>query len=205
MDPDDGKCGYDSSDARGFVGEGGFGWTHWDVCRTQPPPREGGVVVVDDSTKVITLHGCTCELPFEVYPLSLGGRIKQVSTTCTRAGGVGLDWCATKGECGRFGLPAGLSETQGRSWTHWDLCIGEPAGFLAEGPKRIKTREGCVCRQSWTYKPHYFQASATYGGCTDIDRPGTAWCAVDGDDCGVASADGAAFGWTHWVRVGRTG
>ena len=44
----------------------------------------------------------------------------------------------------------------------------------------------------------------TYTECSDIESPGTAWCAVEGDDCGNDSHDPRAgygngkYGWTKW-------
>ena len=195
VDPDDASCGHPSSDPKAFIGEGGYGWTNWDVCKYQPVQRNDGSV--DTTVKVITEHGCTCKLPFEIYPLTLGGRIQKVLTACTRAGGEPADWCATVGTCGRSGTPKALSSGKGLSWTHWDRCIGEPVGYLAGVVKPIKTQQGCYCRPSWEYKPNYFKKAVTYGGCTDIDRPGTAWCAVVGDSCGEVS--NSSFGWTRWV------
>ena len=204
VDPDDGNCGHNSSDPLAFIGPGGYDWDHWDVCVQQPPPRpEDGIVPVDKEVHVLTERGCTCQLPFEVYPLMLGGRIKRTYTVCTTTGGDGADWCATVGDCGRPGTPQGVGTGHGLTWTHWDKCIGEPAGFLASPHKKIRTKQGCYCRDSWTFQPHYFAKPVAYGGCTDIDSPGTAWCAVEGDSCGEVSQDPLAgdkgYGWTHWV------
>jgi hypothetical protein len=197
VDPDDQNCGHTSRDAKAFIGEGGYGWTHWDVCRSQPPAPQNGVVPVDPNSKVLTEHGCSCKLPFEIYPLTLGGRIKRVLTACTRAGGEEADWCATVGPCGRSGTPEGLGSGKGLSWSHWDRCIGEPVGYLAAAVKPIRTQQGCYCRPVWRFKPAYFPKAVLYGGCTDIDSPGTAWCAVEGDSCGEVGKKG--LGWTRWV------
>jgi hypothetical protein len=199
VDPDDDKCGHLSSDPKAFIGEGGYGWTRWDVCKVQPVAATEGAVT-DTSVKVLTEHGCTCRLPFEIYPLTLGGKIRKVHTACTRAGGESADWCATVGSCGRSGTPEGLGSGSGLTWTHWDRCIGEPVGYLSGPVRQIKTQQGCLCQPSWRYKPKYFSKTVTYGGCTDIDRPGTAWCAVVGDSCGETSDKG--LGWTRWVRCG---
>jgi len=202
VDPDEGDCGRTTQDSLAFIGEGGYGWTRWDVCRFQPPEREPGVAVVAaPDVKVFTEQGCTCKLPFELFPRTLGGRIAVTQGVCTREGGEAADWCATEGKCGNEGQPSGLAPpNKPLSWTHWDRCIGEPAGYLAGPPRRIRTRQGCTCRLLWAYKPRYLKHTMSYGGCTDADRPGEAWCAVDEDDCGEApevSVDG--LGWKRWV------
>jgi len=204
VDPADKDCGHPSHDPRATLGAGGYGWTHWDYTVEQPrPPLPPGVMPAHFA-EVKTVNGCTCRLPFEVYPPHLGGRIKKVYGTCTREYGQDADWCATEGDCGEEGNPSGEHDAR-LGWTHWDTCVGQPAGWLEPEPEPIKTVKNCTCMESWEFKPAELKLKRiTYNGCSDIDDPGHAWCAVQGDDCGHLSQDpraghgGNRYGWTHW-------
>jgi hypothetical protein len=123
-DPD---CGTKSTDPRANVGPDGYGWTHWDYCLHQPKPKR----LRTWKRRVVTEMGCTCKLPFE-YKSRRGrkGSVYRLHTCTQIAGQVGKDWCATVGSCGRRGTPRSR-RGRGRDWTHWDYCVGEPAGYLA--------------------------------------------------------------------------
>uniref|UniRef100_A0A7S0EG83 Uncharacterized protein n=1 Tax=Hanusia phi TaxID=3032 RepID=A0A7S0EG83_9CRYP len=208
VDPADGECGKfgspkDPSDPKATAKAGGYGWSHWDFCMSQPAPHDEHFLPVP-APKVVTEKGCTCKLPFQFYPKSLGGLQKLDLYACTLHGGRGTHWCATEGSCGRPGTPESKYGDSRLSWTHWDKCVGEPAGFLALPPKPATTVQGCTCKATWTFEPWDLGGKRIiYNGCVDIDSPGTAWCAVEGD-CGTKSADPKAgtksgqYGWTNW-------
>ncbi len=202
VDPVDGDCGFTSTDPRAHEQLGGYGWTRWDWCLEQPGPPIQENQLLSYYPHVETLHGCKCRLPYEVYPLSLGGRQKIMLSRCTRYYGQSEDWCATEGACGVPGTPSGHEDNR-LSWTHWDKCIGEPAGYLEPPLPRIPTMQNCTCMEEWEFKPYELRLRTQhYRGCVDIDSPGSAWCAVRGSDCGYQSEDpnagAAGYGWTHW-------
>eukprot|EP00285_Hemiselmis_virescens_P018254 CAMPEP_0173391412 /NCGR_PEP_ID=MMETSP1356-20130122/18366_1 /TAXON_ID=77927 ORGANISM="Hemiselmis virescens, Strain PCC157" /NCGR_SAMPLE_ID=MMETSP1356 /ASSEMBLY_ACC=CAM_ASM_000847 /LENGTH=1138 /DNA_ID=CAMNT_0014349039 /DNA_START=24 /DNA_END=3436 /DNA_ORIENTATION=- len=206
VDPADKDCGFKSHDPRATLNAGDYGWTHWDWTVEQPRPALPKGVLPAHFATVKTVRGCTCRLPFEVYPPALGGRIKQIYGTCTREYGQEADWCATEGDCGQEGNPSGDTDAR-LTWTHWDKCIGEPAGWLEPPPVPIPTVQNCTCMETWEFKPADLKLKRiSYSGCSDIDDPGTAWCAVKGDDCGHLSQDpraghgGNRYGWTHWDK-----
>lgn len=62
-------------------------------------------------------------------------------TECSRADQDDVGWCAVEGECGiaSTDVKALASEAEGGyGWTHWDSCIGEPAGFLPAKDAELK-------------------------------------------------------------------
>ena len=209
IDPEDQHCmekklGYLSSDPNANMAEDGYGWTRWDKCLKQPHKFAEGHLP-SPVPKVVTEKGCTCVLPFELYPEELGGKQKVVLTHCTKMLGQSADWCAVEGNCGMSGLPGKLSGDKRLSWTNWDKCVGEPAGFLEPVHQPIPTVQGCKCKRTWPYEPSPLgDSEVTYTECSDIESPGTAWCAVEGDDCGNDSQDPRAgygkgkYGWTKW-------
>jgi hypothetical protein len=190
IDPEDEKCmanmlGYLSEDPNANMGENGYGWTRWDKCLKQPAKLAEGHLP-EPVPKVVTEKGCTCILPFDLYPDELGGKQKVTLTHCTKMLGQSADWCAVEGgSCGTAGLPGKLSSDKRLKWTNWDKCVGEPAGFLEPPYKPIPTVQGCECKRTWKYEPAPLGSTEiTYTGCADIESPGTAWCAVEGDECG---------------------
>ncbi len=208
IDPEDEHCnenhlGMVSDDAKATLDDDGYGWTRWDRCMKQPKKYDEGQLP-SPVPKVVTEKGCTCILPFELYPDELGGQQKVVLTHCTRMLGQEADWCAVEGHCGMSGLPGNMRGDKRLGWTNWDKCVGEPAGFLEPPPKPIPTVQGCHCKRTWDYQAAYLDSRETYTGCTDIESPGTAWCAVQGDGCGSDSSDPDAgygkdkLGWTKW-------
>lgn len=204
VDPIDATCGYQSSDPRATLQKGDYGWTHWDFSVEQPAPALPQGVLPDHFPKIRTVLGCTCKMPFEVYPKVLGGKQRRVWGTCTREYGQEQDWCATEGDCGRSGNPTNEHDPR-LEWTHWDKCVGEPAGWLQTPKEPIPTVQNCTCMDEWEFKPADLKLKRmSYSGCTDVDDAGNAWCAVKGDGCGEVSQDpraghgGDKYGWTRW-------
>jgi hypothetical protein len=210
VDPVDATCGYKSTDPRATLTKGGYGWTHWDYTQQQPgPPLPQGELPDHFPKRIETVLGCKCKMPFEVYPKVLGGKIKHIYGTCTREYGQEEDWCATEGDCGRSGNPTGQDDPR-LTWSHWDKCIGEPAGWLEPPKEPIITVQNCTCMDEWEFKPADLKLQRiSYGGCTDVDDPGRAWCAVKGEGCGNLSEDpragygGNKYGWTKWDYCSR--
>ena len=202
IDPADSYCmknqrGYPSKDR-----SPNMGWSRWDKCAHQPKKLRPGSVPKRD---VITERGCKCILPFEIYPPELGGLQKVELSHCTRLLGQKADWCVVQKGCGHKGLPGYPGGSDSRLGnTYWDRCVGEPAGFLEPTFKPIPTVKGCECRRTWEYEPEYMDSRVSYSGCTDIESPGTAWCAVMGNTCGTVSLDPASgwgkgkYGWKRW-------
>jgi len=209
IDPEDTHCmanlkGFPSTDPKAVMGDDGYGWSRWDKCFKQPKTMPEGQLP-SPVPKVVTDKGCTCILPFEFYPDELGGKQKVVMTHCTKMLGQDADWCAVEGHCGMTGLPGKFHGDKRLSWTNWDKCVGEPAGFLEPVYNPTPTRQGCQCKRTWHYESLYLQGTQVqYTGCTDIESPGTAWCAVEGDDCGDDTSDPKGgygkgkYGWTKW-------
>jgi len=104
---------------------------------------------------VRTQHGCTCQLPWKYAPaytcavseddegacLGMGGYMMSgwcvlckdlTYTGCSRAD-QDASWCAVEGDCGVASTDKKAMKTEaegGYSWSHWDNCIGSPAGFI---------------------------------------------------------------------------
>ena len=119
-------------------------------------------------------------------------------------------WCPTVGDCGiKSDMPRATDGPGGFGWTHWDKCIGVPPGFLPALKPKIFTQEGCVCKQPWSYRPSELGLQeVVYIGCTDIESPNKAWCAIDVEEspkyCGIKSTDKYAgfgkgkYGWNRY-------
>jgi len=94
----------------------------------------------------------TCKLPFKYSPSYTCDVSQDDEGTCQGKGGYMMSgwcvkckdltytecsradqdsaWCAVEGECGTASTDYGATADGGYGWTHWDNCIGSPAGFM---------------------------------------------------------------------------
>jgi len=177
-----GPCGHQSSDAMAHYGPGGYGWSHWDVLKEQPPARplltgahvgRDQHVLPDEVPEVRTQHGCTCKLPWKYAPARTCGVSEDDEDACKSKGGYMMSgwcvicddleytgcaradqdapWCAVEGDCGvaSTDVKALLDASEGGyGWTHWDNCIGQPAGFIPHFEKAEReTTKGATLSQ----------------------------------------------------------